>query len=444
MRLAVVGGGMAGLAAAWEAERIAERDELELTIDLYEASDRVGGKVWTVREDGFVVEAGADAVVRYKPWALELAGELGLEPVSTLPAEPAALVVRGGKARPLPAGLNLVVPADVRALARSRLLSTRARARALADLLLPRGPGRDEPAGAFLTRRLGRGLWEELAAPLLGGVYGGDPYDLSTEAALPQLLELERRHRSLILGSRRLVRRRPAAHGGAGVFASFGGGLGSLPETLVGALARTDVRLGREVARLEELDADAVVLAIPAHSAAGVLSGAAPEAAAALAEIRYADAPTVTLAFEGARLTTPAGHGLLFAANEGEGIRGFTWVDRKWAGRAPSGDRLVRAFATEDQAGLGDHELVRLVRAALERIAGPLPAHERAWVFRWSRGLPQYRVGHAERLRRIESALERLPYVRLAGAGYRGVGVPDVVRDGRAATRSAIAATTPR
>ena len=428
VRLAVIGGGITGLAAAYEAERLGGGD---VEVTLYEASDRLGGKMHTVRDDGFVVEAGADAVVRYKPWALELAREVGLagEIVGTLPAEPAALIIARGRALPLPAGLNLVAPARLGPLVRTPLLSARGKLRALGDLVLPRGPGGDEPLGRFVSRRLGRELLENLAAPLVGGIYGGDPAELSTEAAFPQLLDLERRHRSLVLGSRRLLAERAASPYGGGLFASFEGGLGRLTEAITGALAHTEIRLGSPVASLEELGAGAVVLAVPAWVAADLVASGAES----LRAIRYADAVNVTLAFPAAGFPETTGHGALFAAGERTAVRGFTWIDRKWGGRAPEGFRLVRAFMASNDS---DEELVVAVLGELRRLLGSAPEPARRWVFRWPRAMPQYTVGHLARVQAAESALP--PGAFLAGAAYRGVGVPDAVRSGREAAARAL------
>ena len=434
MRLAIVGGGMAGLAAAYAAERLAGP---ELEVALFEASERLGGKVRTLREGGFVIEGGADALVRYKPWALELAEELGLggEIVETLPAESAASIVVRDRAYPLPAGLNVALPGRLGPLARTPLLSAGGKLRALGDLVLPRGSGGDEPFGAFVSRRFGRELWERLAAPLVGGIYGGDPFALSTEAAFPQLLVLERRHRSLILGARRLAREQARNPEAGSLFASLTDGLERLAEAVAASLARTRVRLETPVRRLEELGADAVVLAVPAYAAAEILGEAAPEAAASLREIPYADALGVTLAFPADGFPATRGHGVLFAAGEGGQVRGFTWVDRKWPNRVPPGRRLVRAFLDADGS---DEELVGIAVGGLERLLGRVPAPLRSWIFRWPRAMPQYKVGHLRHLRAAEEALAVLPGVFLAGAAYRGVGVPDVIRDGREAAAAAV------
>jgi protoporphyrinogen/coproporphyrinogen III oxidase len=438
MRLAVVGGGIAGLAAAYEAERLAREKGIELEVVLYEASDRLGGKIWTIRESGYVVEAGADAVIRSKPWALELANELGLgdEMLGTLPASTPALIAARGAVGPLPAGLNLVAPSDLAALARTPLLSTAGKLRALGDLVLPRRRGGDEALGDFVRRRLGRELWENVAAPLVGGIYGGPAEALSTEAAFPQLLELERRHRSLILGSRQVLRERAARNGGSSLFASFDGGLSTLVEAVASRLAITEVRLETSVESLATLEAHAVVLAVPAFAAATLLAGEAPVAAAALRRIPYADADTATLAFPEAGVPELEGHGLLYAGGEGRGIRGFTWVDRKWPGRVPTGKRLVRAFLADVARGGSDEELVVLAHARLRELLGSAPEPERWWVSRWPRGLPQYTLGHRGLVERIERGLGGMPWLRLAGAGYRGIGIPDVVRSGREAARA--------
>jgi oxygen-dependent protoporphyrinogen oxidase len=432
---------MAGLAAAWEAERQAAATGLDLRVTLLEAGDRLGGKVATVREDGFVVEGGADAIVRYKPWALELAREVGLgdEVVETLAAAPAALVVVGGRAHPLPAGLNVALPSRPWALARSPLLSSAGKLRALGDLVLPRGDADDEPFGAFVTRRFGRELWGRLAAPLVGGIYGSDPWGLSTEATFPQLRELERRHRSVLLGSRRALRVRAAGEGGS-LFVSLAGGLGRLADAVAGRLARTEIRLGEPVRRLEELAADAVILAVPAYAAGEIVEAVAPDAAAALAGIPYAGAVSVTLAFPAEGFPPTAAHGVLYAVGEGGGVRGFTWIDRKWPGRAPEGTRLVRAFLEPALAGRADREVAGTAMGALRSLLGPVPAASRTWVFRWPRALPQYTVGHLERVRRAEAALPA--GVFLGGAAFRGIGIPDVVRDGRGAASRAIAHLT--
>ncbi len=438
--LAVVGGGMAGLAAAYEARRQGR------SVRVLEAR-AVGGKVRTVQEAGFVIETGPDAVVRYKPWALALAKEVGLgaQVVGTLPARPAAYIYVGGRALPLPEGLNVVIPSKLGPLVKTPLLSPLGKLRAGLDLFLPRGPEGDEAFGRFIRRRLGKEVWERLAAPLTGGIYGGDPEALSLLAAFPQLKALEKKHRSLILGSLRAMRKRKTSREGGSLFASFEGGLGALVKALAGLLGE-ELIAGVEVRalvpgpwgwRLEtsegSFEARAVVLAVPAPEAARLLEPLGFPALDALASVPYHSAATVTLAFPAAELPERRGHGVLFARGEGFAARGFTWLDQKWPGRAPKGFALARAYFSGEAAEAGEEALKALALDDLRRLLGRVPKPSQTWVGRFKKGMPAYTVGHLERVRAIEEAEQAFPGLALAGAAYRGVGIPEVVRDGRTA-----------
>jgi oxygen-dependent protoporphyrinogen oxidase len=433
----VVGGGAAGLSVAYYLQQAAP----QLQITLLEATARLGGKITTVAEHGFVLEGGPDAVVRYKPWALELMQKLGLENriVGTKPAHPSALIHDGREARPIPAGLQMVIPGDLWALARTPLLSPFGKARALLDLLLPQGTPEDEPFGAFIERRLGRQVWERLVAPLSGGIYGGDPYELSTLAAFPQLKALEEQHGSLIRGAIRQRRARGSREKGQ-LFASLEGGLGTLVEAIQARLSRIEIRLNTPVTALERtggwrihtpqgsLQADALVLATPARTAGELLKPLHPEAAAALRQIPYGASSTVTFAFAKEQLPPRVGHGMLMAAQQGFSVRGFTWIDQKWPGRAPEGYGLVRAYFSGLEAS--KEELARLALHDLARLWGRAPEPLHTWVFHWPEGLPRYTVGHRERVSQALRAQE-LPGLFLAGAAYHGVGLPEVIRMGQ-------------
>ncbi len=441
-RIVVVGGGMAGLAAGLAAKANGA------DVIVLEAG-RPGGKVITVREAGFTVETGPDAVVRYKPWALALAKSLGLESaiIGTLPARPSAFIHVGGKSHPMPEGLNVVIPSRLGPLIKTPLLSPLGKARAALDLVIPRGPEGDEAFGEFIRRRLGREVWERLAAPLTGGIYGGDPERLSLLAAFPQLKALERDHRSLIWGSLQTMRRRKVSREGGSLFASFEKGLGQLVEALVHALGES-LHLGVEAKRLERtghgwkvhtsqgiLEADGVILAVPAPQAARLLETVGFAALEALSDIPYHSAATVTMAFSKADFPPREGHGVLFAKGEGFSARGFTWLDRKWPRRAPKESVLVRAYFSGAEADAGEKALVEMAQTDLTRLLGQLPKPERTWVGVFRKGMPAYTVGHLDRLKQIEEAEKALSGLALAGAAYRGVGIPEVVRDGQEAAK---------
>ena len=460
----VVGGGISGLTAAY---RLAARPDLQVT--LLEASPRLGGKIRSEQEGGYVVEAGPDSFLAAKPAALALCRELGLEPrvIGTLPDGGGTFILHAGRLEPLPEGITLLVPSRFGPLLRSRLLSPRGKLRMGLDLLVPpRRDDGDESVAAFVRRRLGRQAFERLAQPLLSGIYAGDAEQLSILATFPRLRETELRHGSLIRGM--LAQRRatppkaPAGPNRSG-FLSLQGGL----EELIAALAaRLDgcenvaLRTSTPVAGVaerpeggyalalgngERLETDALLVAAPAGPAADLLAGFDPELAAALAEIPYVSSATVALAYPREVVASlGGGRGFVVPRVEGRELTAVTWVTGKFAGRAPEGMALVRGFVGraghEDAVRLPDDALIALVRRELRDILGLAAEPARAWVARWERALPQYVLGHQERLARIEARVAAHPGLALCGAAYRGVGIPDCIQSGETAAEHVAAA----
>lgn len=447
--VAVVGGGMAGLAAAAELTAAGAR------VVVLEASSRLGGKLRSSEVGGLVVDEGADAFLLRVPEAAELAAYAGVEVVSPATAE-AGLWSRGCM-RPLPTGTLLGIPADLASLARSEVLSARGLARVPVDLVLPGPPVVDDTSvGDLVTKRLGREVVERLVDPLLGGVYAGRADRISLHAALPQLVAPLLRHRSLLLAARDVT---GAATGSGPVFGGVVGGMGLLPP----AVARTtgaEVRLQAVVRGLVQaptgwgletgsaadprrLDVDAVVLAVPAAAAAKLLKDVVPTAAAELATIESASVGIVTLVLDGP--TPGRGSGYLVPAVDGRTTKAVTFTSRKWAHLA--GDlSVVRAsvgrHGEEVELQRDDAELVAVVRQELQDAVGPLPPLVDSRVTRWGGGLPQYAVGHVDKVGRVRRAVAARPGLAVAGAAYDGVGVPAVVRSGRAAARAVLASLT--
>jgi oxygen-dependent protoporphyrinogen oxidase len=431
--VAVVGGGMAGLAAAH-----ALRDAADVIV--LEASARVGGKLRVSEVGGVAVDEGADAMLRRVPHGIDLAAAAGLGEELVSPATGAAFVRARGRLLPLPTGTLLGVPADLTSLARSEVLSARGLARVPLDLVLPGSPVTDDIAvGELVGRRLGREVVELLVDPLLGGVYAGRADRLSLQATMPQLAQVMTRQHSVILAAR-AARTTPAGP----VFAGLPGGLGRLPAAVAKA-SGASIRTGTTVRELERtatgwrlttgsvaepayLDVDAVVLAVPAAPAARLLREVAPTAAADIAEIDYASVAIVTLVLAGE--TPGAGSGYLVPAVEGLTTKAVTFTSRKWG---IPGQAVVRAsvgrYGDEVELQREDSELVRIVRAELQRVVGPVGELVDSRVTRWGGGLPQYAVGHLDRVRRIKAALPS--GVAVAGAAYDGVGVPAVIRSGQ-------------
>jgi oxygen-dependent protoporphyrinogen oxidase len=426
---------MAGLAAAY-----ALRDTARVL--LLEASSRVGGKVRVSEVGGVPVDEGADSLLRRVPWGLDLATAAGLGDELVSPASGEAFVLSRGRLKPLPTGTLMGVPGDLASLARSEVLSAAGLARVPLDLVAPGAPTEDDVSvGALVTARLGREVVERLVDPLLGGVYAGRADLLSLQATLPQLVAPLAHQRSLILATREA--RATFGPTGGPVFAGLPGGLGRLP----GAVARAagaELHIGTTVRALERtaagwrlttgstadpayLEVDAVVLAVPAAPAARLLRDVAPVAAAELAGIDYASVAIVTLVLDGA--TPGRGSGYLVPAVDGLTTKAVTFTSRKWAHGGPA---VVRASVgrqgDEVELQREDGELVAVVLRELEQVVGPLPRLVDSRVSRWGGGLPQYAVGHLDRIRRIRSALPA--GLAVAGAAYGGIGVPAVIRSG--------------
>lgn len=473
-RVVIAGGGIAGLAAAWYLQRAAQESGLALRYTLLEGSGRWGGKVQSQRVEGFgeppfLLEEGPDAFLTRKPWAVALAREVGLgeRMVGVNLANARTFVLHRGRPESIPEGVQLVAPTRLWPFVRSPLFTPWGKLRVGLDLVLPPRRGEaDESLASFVRRRFGPEALDKLAEPLLAGVYNGVPEEQSIEATFPQYRAMERRYGSVIRGLRAAGRERgrpsgtAEANGGEAMpaFVSFDSGTHALVEAVVARLTG-ELRLGCAAERIERAAegngyvvalrdgereaADAVIVATPARVAAGMLREVAPEAAERLATIRVASIGTAYLAYRREQVAHALdGFGLVIPSSEGRRIDGITWTSSKWTSRAPEGDVLLRVFFggphTRSMMDLDDAELLAAVRAEAGAMLGVRggPLFER--VFRWPDGYPQYDVGHLERVAAIEAALPA--GVHVTGSSYRGVGVPDCVRQGQEAARQVVAA----
>ena len=459
-RIVIVGGGITGLAAAYSLRQQARTLQQPLEIVLVEAAPRLGGKIATERVQGFLIEGGPDAFLTQKPWALQLCEQLDLTDQLVAPRPGKTYVLLGGRLRRLPEGAMGLIPTRLGSFIRSELFTPWGKLRMGLDWLIPpRRDGHDESLAQFIKRRLGHEALERLAEPLLAGVYAADPERLSLLATFPRLRELERQHGSLIRGVLRQRRlQRPPRSGGSGsvekprpVFMTLRDGLSALVDALVAQIqSSVSLCMGQRVVRLErvkaasyqltladgqKLIADAVVLATPAYVTAELLEALSPEAAALLAEIPYASTAVVTLAFRRSEVERPLdGTGFVVPRVEGRALTACTWSSSKWPERAPEGFTLLRSFfgrsGAEETLKLADNELIELALKELRELLGIRGRPLLARVHRWPKAMPQYRVGHLERLAQIENALSEHPGILLAGAAYRGIGLPDCIHQG--------------
>ncbi len=450
MSVLVVGGGITGLTAAYSLGRAG------IPTVLVESAGRLGGKVGTERLDGFLVESGPDSFISYRPAALDLARELGLGEAIIRPTEPRTVHIRtGGRFRRLPEGMGLVLPTRMRPFVTTDLFSPVEKLRMGIDLVLPRdGLDRDIAVGTFLRRRLGDALVERLAGPLIGGVYGTPVDELSLLAVVPQLRDAERQHRSLLLASLAAGRARKGAPSGS-PFVTLAGGTAQLTDALAEAIAmlpdvavRTRTVLGAlRRGRTAGYDArlgdgpdahfDAVILATSGPAAAGLLADVAPLAAERIRTIPHGSTAVVTLAYPLDRFAeAPAGHGFLVAAGEPLAIDACTFSSRKWAGRAPDGTILMRCFVGARQPEVLAGSDAAVLAAAERDVATTLGVRGEPILRRLARAtnlMPHYTVGHLDRVQATFEALADLPGLVLAGAPYRGVGLPDCIAQGRSA-----------
>lgn len=452
----VVGGGLAGLSAAYYLSKYAEQRRKPLSITVIEAEPRWGGKIQTEEYQGFVVEQGPDAFLVSKPWALDLCKELGiadrLQP--TNPDQQKTYVLHRGHLRLLPGGLTMMLPTDLRSLINTSLLSWSGKLRLLLDFVLPaRLPSGEEGLRALLTRRLGVEAYENLIGPLASGIYAGDGAKLSAEAAFPYLLDLEAKHGSLLRGAMRLRRERAqqtdeAALGSRSAFLAPAGGMQELIEALLGRLKTSGVELrvatpAKSVERIGDvflahldhdvsLQANILILSTPSYITADLVHNLSGELAAELSEIEYASSITVSLAYYKQDIPHVLdGYGYLIPSGEGRPALACTWTSTKFPHRAPKDQALLRVFfrpAGNDLELNGDHERwVDLARDELRQTLGIKSTPRLTWAQGWSRAMPQYNLGHLDRLARIEKVLTQLPGLALAGNPYRGVGIPDIV-----------------
>ncbi len=469
--IVVVGGGITGLTAAWSLTEEARQAGIPLACTVLEESTWWGGKIRTKRVDDLVLEAGPDSFLSQKPWGLQLCDRLGLADriIHTNEANKKTFVYSRGSLRELPEGLVVIVPTKIAPFVRSGIVSWAGVARMGMDLFTPvRQGGGDESIASFFTRRLGQEAYERVVEPLMAGIYAGDGRQLSLRATFPRFLDLEREHGSLIRG---MLREREKIQAGAKsgrpvhtMFVTLKGGLAELVETLVkrlataGAHLRGGVRVRSLRARTRgpacwtyeisladgpPLYADAVILATPAFVTADLVRGLSPAAAELLGMIPYATTATVSLAYKTTDVAPwVRGFGFVVPRVEQRALLAATWTSLKWPDRAAAPHTLVRCYlggVGRDQAlGGDDTALLRVAREELRELAGLVGEPWYAEVNRWERGMPQYTIGHLTRFEEIKQQLKRFDGLYLAGAGYRGIGIPDCIRDGGDAASSAI------
>jgi oxygen-dependent protoporphyrinogen oxidase len=458
--IAVIGGGITGLAAAHRLTELAA----ETRISILECSRRVGGVIRTEQRDGFLLERGPDMFTTGEPWAVDLCRRLGMEDELTgvNPDHRQAFVVYRGRLVPVPEGFTLMAPARVWPVLKTPLLSVRGKLRLFREYFIPpKNNGEDESLASFATRRLGREAYAHLVQPLISGIYTADPEKLSMAAALPQFVEMERRYGGVAKALRRgAAKKEDRASSGARYnrFVAPRKGMEDLVQRLAQRLPPDAVRLGVRVEcisraengrwRLTLTEAgsqrqetfDGLIVAAPAYTAAELLRTVDGALAEQLSAIPYAGAAIAIVAFRREQIAHPLnGFGCVAPLVENRNLLSISFSSVKFPGRAPGGNVLLRVFVggacQPHLIDLPDEEIARLVQHELRELLGVQGAPQFCEIVRWRRTMPQYHVGHLDRVRAIEDRVAALPGLELAGNAYRGVGIPFCIRSGEGAAQ---------
>jgi protoporphyrinogen/coproporphyrinogen III oxidase len=456
-RVIIVGGGIAGLSAAYSLQQQSLQEGIPISLTLIEGENNLGGKIITLKDQGFTIEGGPDSFLRQKPWASELCKQLNIqqEIMGTNDHQRKVYILNHQKLTPLPDGVMLIVPTSFTPFVFSPLFSIPAKIRMGLELLIPPYRGDcDESVADFVRRRLGKEALEKMAEPLMSGIHVSDPEKQSLLATFPRFRKLEQTHGNLIRGmlvERKLAaRRKKNAKGPSSIFLTLRAGMGKLVSTLESALEGQQIITGTQVGLVEPkgagwtvrlkdgrvFEGDAVILAVPAFEAAQMVRGFAAQLEKELSAIRYVSTATISLAFNQEDLNSAvSGFGYLAPKKEHRKVTACTFTSFKFDDRAPKGMALLRGFVggpgMEELVDLSDDELIQLVRKELSEVLGIRAEPVFTRIFRWHKGNPQYDVNHLDRVERIYTECQKFPGLKVTGSAYGGIGIPDCIRQGQ-------------
>jgi oxygen-dependent protoporphyrinogen oxidase len=458
MKVAIIGGGISGLSAAYylEQERAAGAP---VEYSLFESSGRLGGVMFSDKIGDCVVEGGPDSFLTEKPWANQLCAELGIDGdlIGSNDAQRLTYILVKGRLVPMPDGLMFMVPTKLIPTALTTLFSWGTKFKMLGELLHPPRPvHKDETVAQMVERHFGAEVVDRLADPLLSGIYGGDTASLSVRAVLPKFVEMEESYgslcRAMLAGRKKLAAIQKAkGYAAKPLFSSLKGGMQQMIDAIVARLNPRSLRLSTGVRQLRRKEEgwelttvggteyfDAVIFATPAHIASKMLAAIDAQLSEDLGRVEYSSSITVTLGYQREQLKRcPPGFGFLIPRSEGTRMLAATFVHTKFPFRAPDNKALVRCFlgGAKDQAvlKLSDEEVISIVRKELKQITGLSADPWFVKVYRWERSMAQYTPGHLERIERIEATLKQMQNLSIAGNFYKGIGVPDCIHTGKEA-----------
>ena len=467
-KVVVIGGGITGLSAAYALQQAKDSGE-QVDYLLIEKDERLGGKIWTEKIDGYTIEGGPDCFLSEKPWVSQMAQKLQIQDriMGSNESSKTTYVYADGRLNQLPDGLMGLVPTKIIPFALSPLISWPGKIRMALDLIIPpKKTGEDETLGSFVTRRLGKEALDKIAEPLIGGIHAGDPEQMSLNASFPRFIQMEQNYGSLIkamLIARKNAPKPQAAKPGTvkkTFFMTFIGGMGELTEAIISILDKGKILTGKTVTRLEKkpdgeylvhvegmepIEADAVIITAPANEAAAIVSSMDKTMAENLAQIPQATSATVNLAFKRSDIHKPIdAFGFIVPIAEKRKIKATTYSSTKWNYRTPGDDYvLMRSFVggatNQELVFQDDQEMLEMVLGELRDIIGLTARPVMHRIYRWIKGMPQYTVGHLKRVETIENRAAANPGIYVVGGSYKGVGVGDCINVGAQAAQQAVA-----
>ena len=461
-KIAVIGGGISGLAAAYSLEEMAQRKGKSISITLFEKNNRIGGNILTERVGDFLIEGGPDCFLSEKPWAIQLCEWLGMGEslLRTNDEYRRTYIYWKGRLRELPEGIMLMIPTRFFPLLKSDLFSLAGKLRMGMELFIPkRKSGGDESLSEFVRRRLGQEIVERVAEPLVAGVHAENPDAMSIKSRFPRFVQMEEEYGSLIKGM--LAKRKIMLNSESGkpkwtMFMTLKNGLDELPLTIVKALKMTTIITNKEVSEINKvsgykiylknrdtIDADVVIFATPSYETGRLLRGLNSSISDQLDTIPYVSTATISLAYKKDSILHPMnGFGFLVPRVENRRIMGASWVSRKFSYRTPDDSILIRCFIggsrNEELVSLDDKDMLKMIKEELKDVMGISAEPILTRIYRWEKAMPQYIIGHDERVSRIEESILKYPDMFVTGSAYRGGGISECIKNAQLTAESVL------
>ena len=461
-KIVIIGGGISGLATAYSLEERAKREGKSVSITLLEKKNQIGGNILTERVGDFLIEGGPDCFLSEKPWAIQLCEKLGIADrlLCTNDEYRKTYIYWKGRLRELPEGIMLMIPTRFIPLLKSNLFSLAGKFRMGMELFIPkRKSGGDESLSEFVRRRLGQEIVERVAEPLVAGVHAENPDTMSIKSRFPRFVQMEEEYGSLIKGM--LTKRRRMLNSENGkpkwtMFMTLKNGLDELPLTIVKALKMTTIITNKEVSEINKvsgykiylkngdtIDADVVIFATPSYETGRLLRVLNSSISDQLITIPYVSTATISLAYKKDSISHPMnGFGFLVPRVENRRIMGASWVSRKFSYRSPDDSILIRCFIggsrNEELVSLDDKDMLKMIKEELKDIMGISAEPILTRIYRWEKAMPQYTIGHDERVSRIEESILKYPDIFVTGSAYRGGGISECIKNAQLTAESVL------